>query len=206
MEQQTLGAAAAPRHQPYEDLQALLTGTLLTAFGIVLLQQAGLVSGGTVGLALLLHYATGLELGLALVLVNAPFYLLAWARMGRAFTLKTALAVGLLAVFVWLLPRGLEIGRVAPVYGAVLGGLLTGVGLLVLFRHRASLGGFNVLALHAQRKLGWRAGMVQMVLDAAVVLGAGLAMGPAVLPASVLAVVVLNAVLAINHRPGRYVA
>jgi uncharacterized membrane-anchored protein YitT (DUF2179 family) len=198
------GSVAPARHRKLEDLQALLTGSLLAAFGVLLLQQSGLVPGGTVGLALLLHYASGLELGLALVLVNTPFYFLAARRMGREFTLKTLAAVALLSGFVWLLPRGLAIGLLTPLLGAVLGGLLAGVGMLVLFRHQASLGGFNVLVLYLQHRFGWRAGQVQLVLDAAIVLGGALVTGPAGLAASVLAVLVLNGVLAVNHRPDRY--
>lgn len=201
----TLAAPAPARHAASEDLLALLTGTLLAALGLVLFQQAGLVTGGTVGLSLLLHYASPVPLPIALLLVNAPFYGLACLRMGREFTLKTLLAVGLMALFAWLLPQGLAITRIAPIVAAVLGGLLCGVAILVLFRHRASLGGLNVLALYLQERWGWSAGKVQMGLDAAIVLGGGLLVAdlPRVL-ASVLAVVVLNLVLAVNHRPGRY--
>jgi len=199
-------ATAPARHPWLEDLQALLTGSLLAAFGVVLLQQSGLVPGGTVGLALLLHYTSGIELGLALVLVNTPFYFLAARRMGREFTLKTLAAVALMSAFVWLIPRGLSLGPVAPLLGAVLGGLLAGVGMLVLFRHQASLGGLNVLVLHLQQKLGWRAGKVQMALDAVIVLGGAWVTGLLGLVASIVAVGVLNGVLAVNHRPGRYQA
>lgn len=91
--------AGAPTHRLFDDLQALLTGTLLAAFGVLLFRQAGLVPGGTMGLALLLHYRTNIELSWALLAANAPFYLLACLRMGREFTLKTLGAVGLLALF-----------------------------------------------------------------------------------------------------------
>ena len=199
-------AAQAPgAHRAYEDVLALLTGTLLAALGIVLFNQAGLMAGGTVGLALLLNYATGLDLSLAMLATTAPFYALACLRMGREFTVKTLAAVALAALFVQLLPRGLVFTYISPVLAAVVGGLLAGLGMLVLFRHRASLGGLNVLAIHLQDRLGWSAGKVQMALDALILAGGGLLLGD--LPrvaASLLAVMVLNGVLAINHRPGRY--
>jgi len=44
------------------------------------------------------------------------------------------------------------------VYAAVFGGFAMGVGLLILFRHRASLGGVNILALFLQERFGLRAG------------------------------------------------
>ncbi len=197
--------AGAAGHRAYEDLQALLTGSLLAALGIVLLGQAGLLAGGTVGLALLLNYATGLDLSLAMLVINTPFYALACLRMGREFTLKTLAAVALAALFVHLLPKGIAFAHLSPVLAAILGGLLAGMGMLVLFRHRASLGGVNVVVLYLHDKLGWSVGKVQMLLDGAILLGGGLLVGDLARTASsLLAVVVLNLVLAVNHRPGRY--
>lgn len=199
--------AAVVRHTPHEDIQALLTGTLFVALGIVMFNQAGLLTGGTAGLALLLHYATGVDFAPAFFLVNLPFYVLAWLRMGAAFTLKTFAAVGLLSLFAWLLPMGLAFRHLSPPLAAVLGGLLCGAGMLMLFRHRASLGGLNVVVLYLQERYGWRAGKVQMLLDSLIVLGGGLVVADAERVAlSVLGAVVLNLTLAINHRPGRYMA
>ena len=193
------------QHKFHDDLQAMLTGTLLAAFGIVLFNQGGLLSGGTVGIALLLHYATHLDLAAALVIANAPFYGLAVWRMGREFTLKTLACVALAAAFIHFLPHEVVFERVSPVAAAVVGGLLTGVGLLVLFRHASSLGGLGVVALYAQRRWGLSPGKVQLALDATILVGGCTLLGDfARLPASLLAVAILNLVLAINHRPGRY--
>lgn len=184
-----------------DDLQGLATGTLLAAFGVFLMQQAGLVPGGTVGIALLLHYAAGVDLGAALFTVNLPFYALAWLRVGRAFTVRTALAVGLLSLLSWWLPRAVKLEQIEPGLAAVLGGLLCGVGILILFRHGASLGGLNVLVLRLQDRFGWSAGKVQMALDGAIVLGGAALVGdPRRLALSILAVLALNLVLVFNHR------
>lgn len=192
-------------HRLFDDLQAMVTGSLLAALGIVLFNQAGLLAGGTVGLALLLNYATGLDMSLAMLATNVPFYALACLWMGREFTFKTLAAVALTALFVHLLPRGIEFAHLSPPLAALLGGLLAGIGMLVLFRHGGSLGGLNVLVLYLQEKLGWRAGKVQMLLDALILLGGGLFMADISRAASsILAVVVLNLVLVLNHRPGRY--
>jgi uncharacterized membrane-anchored protein YitT (DUF2179 family) len=89
---------------------------------------------------------------------------------------------------------------------ALLGGVLMGNGFLVLFRHQASLGGLGILALLAQKKKGWRAGHVQMAMDAAIVCAALATVPLDRVALSVAAAVVLNLVIATNHRPGRYVA
>ncbi|TSE27319.1 putative 5xTM membrane BCR, YitT family [Tepidimonas sediminis] len=194
------------RHTWFDDAQALLTGTLLVALGLVLFRHAGFVTGGTVGLAFVLHYASGWPFGALVFAINLPFYALAWVRMGRAFTLKTVLAVGLLAAFTEVMPRWIVIGALNPWFAAVAGGLLIGVGFIILFRHRASLGGFNTLVLWLQERYGWRAGVVQLAIDAAILLAAIPWVGPLQLLLSVLGAALMNLTLAINHKPGRYVA
>lgn len=195
-----------PRHRPHEDVQALLTGCLFVALGVVLFRQAGLFAGGTAGLAFLLHYTTGWSFGLMFFLVNLPFYWLAWRRLGVAFTVKTFSAVALLSVFSEVVPRWIDIGHLDTGFASVAGGLLIGAGMLMLFRHKASLGGFNVLVLWLQERFGWRAGHIQMGMDCAIVLIALATMGGEQVLWSVVGAVVLNLILAINHRPGRYTA
>ena len=194
------------RHRPHEDVQALITGTLFVALGVVMFGRTGLLSGGTAGIAFLIHYATGWNFGLVFFCINLPFYGLAYQRMGRAFTLKTFASVALLATISNLLPQWITLGAIHPLFAAVAGGLLMGTGMLILFRHRASLGGFNVLALYLQERLGWRAGHVQMALDCSIVVFAFALTDWWHIALSVLGAVVLNQTLAINHRQGRYVA
>jgi len=200
--------APAPdlRHRPHEDVQALLTGTLFVALGVVMFGSTGLLTGGTAGIAFLIHYATGWNFGLVFFCINLPFYGLAYQRMGLEFTLKTFASVALLAGISNLLPQLMELGSIQPVFAAVAGGLLIGTGMLILFRHRASLGGFNVLALYLQQRFGWRAGLVQMALDCSIVVLAFSVTDCWHIALSVLGAVVLNQTLAINHRTGRYVA
>ena len=202
----TAAAVAAPRHSLLEDLQALVTGTLFVALGVMLFKQAGMVTGGTAGIAFVAHYAAGWPFGAVFFLINIPFYWLAWRRMGPRFTIKTFAAVALLAVLSELLPRWLVLGAVHPLFAAVGGGLLAGAGFLILFRHHASLGGLNVLVLWLQERKGWRAGQVQMGIDLAILLAATPWLDSRRLGLSVLGAAALNFALAVNHKPGRYMA
>lgn len=192
------------RHSLFEDAQALATGTLLFAFALMLLRQAGLLTGGTAGLTFLAHYASGVPFGLLYFLINIPFYVFGLLALGRAFTAKTFCAVALLSAYSELLPRWVAIERIDPLFAAVLGGLLAGAGLLMLIRHQASVGGLGVLAIYLQKKRGWRAGTVQMLADGFIVCGAFFIVDPEKVALSILGAVMLNLVLTINHRPGRY--
>ncbi len=202
-----LNVASAPaRHRVHEDLQALLVGTLFVSLGVIMFRHTGLLTGGTAGLAFLIHYATGWNFSLVFFAINLPFYGLAYQRMGRVFTLKTFAAVALLAVFAQWVPRWITFNELATGFAAIAGGLLMGAGMLMLFRHRASLGGFNVLVLFLQERFGWRAGKVQMAFDCAIVLAALSVVGWSQIVWSIVGAVALNLTLAINHRPGRYMA
>jgi uncharacterized membrane-anchored protein YitT (DUF2179 family) len=209
-----LPRAAAPhrtppmtaRHTLLEDVQALVAGTLLVSLGVAMLGKAHLITGGTVGLAFLLHYLSGISFGKLFFAINLPFYWLAVKKMGWRFTLKTFSAILLLSVFSEILPRVFSMETVDPVYAAIMGGLLAGVGLLVLFRHQASLGGINVLVLFLQERYGLRAGAMQLCLDALILVASIPTISLGAVAISLLGAAVLNLTLAINHKPGRYMA
>lgn len=194
------------QHSLFEDIQALLTGTLLVSLGVALLGKASLITGGTVGIAFLLHYVTGVSFGKLFFAINLPFYFLAVKKMGWKFTLKTFSAVFLLSAFSEMLPLVFAVDQLNSLYAAIMGGLLCGVGLLVLFRHRSSLGGINVLVLYLQERYGLRAGLVQLGLDATILLLSIPMISLTSVGISLLGAAMLNLTLAINHKPGRYMA
>ena len=197
-------AAIFVRHPLWEDALALLLGTAMVALGIAFYSHAGLLTGGTVGLAFLLKYVAGWPFGLVFFTLNIPFYLLAIWRMGWSFTLRTIIAVGLVSLLAELTPNWIRFAELNIYYAALFGGFAMGIGLLMLFRHRASLGGVNILALFLQERFGVRAGTFQMGIDALIVLAAVFIVPPEKVALSVLGAVALNLVLAINHRSDRY--
>jgi uncharacterized membrane-anchored protein YitT (DUF2179 family) len=194
------------RHSRAEDALALLSGTALIALAVSLLQHAQLLSGGTAGLAFLLHYGMGWGFGPVFFVLNLPFYLLAWRHLDRAFLVKTMIAVALLSLLTETMPHLISFEQVRPLYAALIGGVLLGVGFLILFRHRASLGGVGILAFWLQETRGWRAGHIQMAVDGLVLLLALATASLLQVALSVVGAVVLNLTLTINHRAGRYIA
>jgi len=193
------------KHSVFEDAFALVIGALLVSFGIELIKDAGLVSGGIAGVAFVLHYASGVSFGLLFFILNLPFYWLAFRRMGLEFTVKTFVAVALLAALSEVAHRLIVIERVNPGYAAALGGVALGLGCLALARHRASLGGVGIFVLYLQEHLGWRAGKIQMAIDCTIVASSLLLIEPTRVAWSVLGAVIMNAILAFNHKPGRYI-
>ncbi|MFC2990425.1 YitT family protein [Halomonas tibetensis] len=191
-------------HRHYEDVMAMLIGTLFVALGVTLYTEALLLTGSTAGLAFLLQYASGWPFGVWFFLINLPFYWLAIRRMGWSFTLRTFAAIGLVSLFSELTGRWVHIDGVAPIYASLMGGCLIGIGMLILFRHRASLGGVNILVLYLQDRHGWRAGYVQLGIDGVIMLVALALLPMDRVGLSVLGAVALNLIIALNHKPGRY--
>lgn len=192
------------RHSLFEDAQALLVAPMFVAFAVLLFQQAGLLTGGTVGLAFLVHYLTGWSMGWVVFSLNLPFYVFAWRAMGGVFTAKTFISVALLSGYTALLPQVIVVQSVDRLFAAVMGGFLIGVGLLMIIRHKASLGGLGVMALYLQNTRGWRAGKVQMSLDVAILAVGLFIRDPLSVGLSVVGALALNLVLAVNHKQGRY--
>lgn len=202
---QSAAAPAKPDHTAVDDLQAGATAVVLVSLGLALLQSAGLMTGGTPGIAFLLSYATGLPLGPALLLVNLPFYVLGWRTLGARFTLKTLAAVTALAIAVALVDRLVTVQADAG-YAAIVGGVLIGTGLLVMFRHNSSFGGVSILALLLHKRFKWPAGRTQLAIDLGVLASAFSVLDVDRVAWSLLGAAVLNIVLICNHKPGRYLA
>ncbi len=191
-------------HRPHEDVMAMLVSTLFVALGVTLYTKALLLTGSTAGLAFLLQYATGWRFGVWFFAINLPFYYLAIKRMGWSFTLRTFAAIVLVSVFSELTGRWIVIDSLHPLYASLMGGSLIGIGMLILFRHRTSLGGINILALFLQDRYGLRAGYVQLGIDGLIMLAALLVLPMERVGLSVLGAVALNLIIALNHKPGRY--
>lgn len=197
---------ADTRHSVQEDVLAVLIATAMISFGVMLLRQAGVMTGGTAGIALYLHYTFAVPFGTAFFMLNLPFYYFALRRLGWAFTFKTFCAVGLVALFSDRQALLIHIDQLQPLYAALVGNALLGVGFVMLFRHQTSLGGINILALYIQDRYGIRAGWLQMGVDIGVLLASLTFISLPVLGISVLGAVLLNFIIAQNHRADRYSA
>ncbi len=193
-------------HSKIEDALAMITGTFMIGFALLLMQSSHTLTGGTAGLALLVHYVTDIRFGVLFFLFNLPFYYLAYKQLGMAMVIKTFIAVGLLSLMTELHPMFINIGEIQPLYGTILANVFFGVGFLILFRHRASLGGFNLFALFMQERYNIPAGKVQMAMDVTVLIASFAFVNWQLLLISILGAIILNMIIATNHRTDRYVA
>lgn len=192
------------KHTYFEDIQALLIGSLLAALGVTFFKTAGLLIGGTAGLAFLGQYASSYTFSEVFFIINLPFYILSYRQLGWRFTLKTFISVFLLSVFVEINTWFMQLSALNPFYAAIIGGLLIGAGLLILFRHEASLGGLNILAQYLSQKYAISIGKFQMGVDCVVLFLSIFIIDWTSIALSIVGAISLNLILVVNHKPGRY--
>jgi uncharacterized membrane-anchored protein YitT (DUF2179 family) len=179
-------------------------GASFAALGVVMLKSAGVVTGGVAGIALILSDLTHWKVGPLFFALNLPFFILAQRTLGWVFTLKSLATTALLSIFTLVMPGWLHIVSIDPIFAAIFGGSLIGMGVLALARHRASVGGIGVLAIWLHEKRGINAGKVQMTFDVLIVASAFFVVDLRHLALSVLSAVALSLVMIAYHRPGRY--
>jgi uncharacterized membrane-anchored protein YitT (DUF2179 family) len=131
-----------------ESLNALLIalGILAAAFGLKgFLLSSSFIDGGVTGVSMLLAKVTTVPLSVWLPLVNAPFVAIGYRQMGRAFAIRSALAIAGLSVAL----ATMHFPDVTPdrLLTAVFGGFFIGAGIGLAVRGGAVLDGTEIAAL-----------------------------------------------------------
>ncbi len=165
----------------FRDLGLIFIGSLAQAVGLRLfLVPANLASGGVTGISQLVNHFTGWPIGLMVLIGNIPLFLIGWRFLGgRRFGLRTATAVIFYSLFVDFLavvlpPNGLTNDILLnSLYGAV----VSGFGYGLVYRARGTSGGSDILARILNHWRGVSMSTSYLMVDSAVILGAGLIFG-----------------------------
>jgi uncharacterized membrane-anchored protein YitT (DUF2179 family) len=176
----------------FRDAVIIIVGAFFMAFGIaVFLVDARVVPGGISGLAMALYYLTGgaLPIGMMMWLFNIPLFYWGVKELGRQFGARTFIGFSMCSFFIDFL-RGRIIGfhwirlheHPQIVYlrehdffmNILVGAVLVGFGLGIIFKFRGSTAGSDIIAAIAQKRWGIKPGMSFMVTDTVVILLAGL--------------------------------
>jgi uncharacterized membrane-anchored protein YitT (DUF2179 family) len=192
------------KHNIWEDLFGITIGAVLLSVGIDILEKGEILTGGTAGLALLIAHQFSQNVAVVYPLVSAPFLLLSWFKKGKNFTFRTALTVLYVSFLVNLVQQVIYVDVKNELLASLISNIFLTMGLLALFRHNSSVGGFGVVALIAQEQFNFKAGYAQLILDLMVMAIALFYYSPTQVLVSLLGVVVLNLGLAVNHRADRY--
>jgi uncharacterized membrane-anchored protein YitT (DUF2179 family) len=154
----------------------ILVGSFSLAFGVVgFLAPNKIATGGTAGLAIVFHYLTDLPTGTLLALINIPLLAVSVKYLGKYFALKTIVTIILMGAFIDLLAEVIHLPMLSdePLLATLYGGVIIGIGLGLIFKGGASAGGGTIIAKIVTSKTNMKTGNVILVLDAIVVVLAG---------------------------------
>jgi uncharacterized membrane-anchored protein YitT (DUF2179 family) len=151
---------------------------------------AQLASGGVSGVSQLINHFTGWPIGLMILIGNIPLFLLGWRYLGGyKFALRTATAILTYSLLTDLLlktplfaPNGAGTALINDLQGDIFlnslyGAIVSGIGYGLVYRARGSSGGSDILARILNHWRGISMTQSYLIVDTAVILGAGFVFG-----------------------------
>ncbi|MBR4549444.1 MAG: YitT family protein [Oscillospiraceae bacterium] len=153
------------------DMLFVLVGSMLTALAIAVFTVPNdIAPGGVSGMATALAYITPIRVGVWTLLLNVPLLLAAWRLQGPRPLAMTLIATVLLSFFIDFLDDLLPGYTNNPLLAAVFGGVLSGLGVGILFLRGISTGGTDLAALLLKRLFpNVPSGTLLLIVDSAVV-------------------------------------
>jgi uncharacterized membrane-anchored protein YitT (DUF2179 family) len=146
------------------DFVLITLGIFSAAFGFKgFLLTNHFIDGGATGISLLISALTTVPLYLLLILINIPFILLGYKILGKAFAIKTTLAICGLALVVATVtfPNVTNDNLLVALFG----GFFLGAGIGLSVRGGAVIDGTEVLAIYLSRKLGTTIGDIIILIN-----------------------------------------
>jgi len=164
-------------------IAVVIFGSFLVAISLnFFLINANVYSSGFTGAAQLtssgLKDFLGIEVstGILLFLFNVPVIILGWFKVGRGFTIYSIVSVIFATVFLEILPV-ISISD-DIILNAVAGGVLLGVGVGLSMKLGASTGGLDIIAMILARLRDQPVGIYFLLLNAIIILMAGIMYEP----------------------------
>lgn len=130
----------------------IASGILLAGMGLHgFLMSSNFIDGGVTGISMLLEKLTPWPLSFWLPVVNLPFVAIGYRHIGRAFAIRSVIAIGGLSLALVLVPYP----DVTPdlLLTAVFGGIFLGAGIGLAIRGGAVLDGTEIVALLISKRL-----------------------------------------------------
>ena len=129
-----------------------------------------IVGGGVTGLATLIYFATDIPIFISYLVINAILILLAIKILGKSFGIKTVYAILVLSFFFSILPQFISQPIVNDRFmAAIIGGILGGVGIGIVFTQGGSSGGTDIIALMINKYRNISPGRILLVCDIVII-------------------------------------
>lgn len=161
-----------------KDLLGIVIGTTIVSVSInTMIIPNQIADGGVTGIAIILYYLFGWPISWTILLLNLPLFILGFRMVGRTFLVLSIVGVAIFSATLSLtsyLPALTHDTLLAVIFG----GVLSGIGMGIVFRSRGSLGGTDILAILFARTTSFSVGQIMLGIDAVIFLGAAILFRP----------------------------
>jgi len=172
----------------------ILVGCLLTAMGLdMFLVPNKIAAGGVSGIATIVHYVAHLPVGIVMLVINVPLFLAGTKKLGMRVGLRSLFGTFALSLFIDFLAPVLPVPTTDPLLASIYGGIIVGIGIGMVFRNKGTTGGTDLAAAIINKYMKMSVGVVLFVVDASVILAAGVVFKSAELALYALLTVFLTA-------------
>ena len=157
----------------------IVIGCVLYATGFqFFLYPNNITSGGVVGTAMIINQLTGLPVGVMTILLNVPLFLIAWRHFGLDFLIGSLAGMGLSSVLVDVFAGfGMTLTD-DPMLAAVIGGVIKGAGLGIIYYVGATTGGIDIVVKILRRRLASiNFGTTMLLLDTVIIAAYAMVLG-----------------------------
>jgi len=159
----------------FREYMGVLLGVAITAAGLdMFLIPNKIAAGGVSGIATIVYYLVKFPVGMTMLAINIPLFLLSIKEMGLSFGVRSLFGTVTLSLFVDLLANYLPVPTHDIFLASLYGGVLVGVGLGIVFRSKGTTGGTDLAAALIHRYTGLPIGMSLLSIDACVIVAAGI--------------------------------
>jgi uncharacterized membrane-anchored protein YitT (DUF2179 family) len=149
---------------------SVFIGSLLLGTGInMFLVPYELLDGGIIGIGLMIKYVWGLKVGLTIILLSVPLYILAWVYY-RSYFYNSLHGLLVSSFFIDLLSPLRNLAKFPIFFSSVLGGILVGAGIGIMLREETSTGGTDLLAQFLAKWTKINIGILIFMIDGLVLL------------------------------------
>ncbi|HEX3026649.1 MAG TPA: YitT family protein [Clostridia bacterium] len=154
------------------DFIFILAGSIIYSASVaVFTAPNNIAPGGITGIATILNYLIHTPIGLMYLILNIPLLVLSFKLISREFIVKTLLCTVLTSVFVDGMALFVPTYTHSMLLAALYGGILSGVGLGLVFLRGATSGGSDVISRLMRLKFKHvPMGKMMMVIDSLIVI------------------------------------
>jgi uncharacterized membrane-anchored protein YitT (DUF2179 family) len=151
---------------------AIVLGSFIYALGFQLFMLPNnIVAGGVTGVAMIINAFTHWPIGLMVILINIPIFAYGWRHFGLEFLLASVAGMAISSAFVDLLAMfNLPSATLDPMLASIIGGVIKGAGLGMIYYVGATTGGVDIVAkVLRQKQPHINFGTIVMMIDIAII-------------------------------------